>query len=45
MDRDLALQLIAVLEDIKADLDDIVTNTTPADGGGGDATPAEGAQG
>ena len=39
MDRDLALQLIEVLEDIKADLDDIVTNTTPADGGGGDDTP------
>lgn len=40
MDRDLALALIDVLEDIKADLDDIVTNTTPAspetpeDGGG-----------
>ena len=46
MDRDLALALIDVLEDIKADLDSIVTNTTPADdttpddgggGGGGDA--------
>ena len=42
MDRDLALKLIDVLEDIKADLDDIVTNTTPADtpdagGGGGEA--------
>ena len=40
MDRDLALKLIEVLEDIKEDLDDIVTNTTPADapadGGGGE---------
>lgn len=41
MDRDLALALIDVLEDIKADLDSIVTNTTPADstpdaGGGGE---------
>ena len=36
MDRDLALALIDVLEDIKADLDAIVTNTTPADSGGGD---------
>lgn len=35
MDRDLAIKLIDVLEDIKADLDDIVTNTTPADAGGG----------
>ena len=35
MDRDLALKLIEVLEDIKEDLDDIVTNTTPADDGGG----------
>lgn len=33
MDRDLALALIDVLEDIKADLDAIVTNTTPADSG------------
>ena len=38
MDRDLALALIDVLEDIKADLDEIVTNTTPADNGG-DADP------
>lgn len=30
MDRDLALDLIEVLQAIKADLDDIVTNTTPA---------------
>ena len=39
MDRDLALALIDVLEDIKADLDTIVTNTTPAtpeDSGGGE---------
>lgn len=36
MDRDLALALIDVLEDIKADLDAIVTNTTPADAGGAD---------
>ena len=35
MDRDLALLLIEVLTDIKEDLDDIVTNTTPADAGGG----------
>lgn len=34
MDRDLALALIEVLGDIKKDLDDIVTNTTPADDGG-----------
>ena len=34
MDRDLAQALIDVLEDIKADLDTIVTNTTPADAGG-----------
>ena len=38
MDRDLALQLIEVLTDIKEDLDDIVTNTTPADSGGGEET-------
>ena len=42
MDRDLALALIDVLEDIKADLDAIVTNTTPATpdagGGGGEGT-------
>ena len=31
MDRDLALKLIEVLQAIKADLDAIVTNTTPAD--------------
>lgn len=30
MDRDLALALLEVLTDIKEDLDDIVTNTTPA---------------
>ena len=31
MDRDLALSLLEVLTAIKEDLDDIVTNTTPAD--------------
>ena len=39
MDRDLALKLIEVLQAIKADLDDIVTNTAPADtpdAGGGE---------
>ena len=41
MDRDLALSLIEVLIAIKEDLDDIVTNTTPAndttpDAGGGE---------
>lgn len=36
MDRDLALALIEVLGDIKADLDEIVTNTTPAGDGGAD---------
>lgn len=41
MDRDLALALIDVLEDIKADLDAIVTNTTPAD----DTTPDAGGGG
>lgn len=41
MDRDLALALIDVLEDIKADLDSIVTNTTPA-GDGGETTPDAG---
>ena len=30
MDRDLAQKLIDILEDIKEDLDNIVTNTTPA---------------
>ena len=34
MDRDLALALIEVLGDINTALDAIVTNTTPADGGG-----------
>ena len=38
MDRDLALKLIEVLQAIKADLDSIVTNTTPAD----DTTPDAG---
>lgn len=46
MDRDLALRLIDILDDIKDALRDIVTNTTPADSGGGDADPdAEQAQG
>lgn len=40
MDRDVALALVEVLTAIKEDLDDIVTNTTPADGtpdaGGGE---------
>ena len=40
MDRDLALELIEVLTAIKEDLDDIVTNTTPADDGGD--PPADG---
>lgn len=40
MDRDVALALIDVLEDIKADLDSIVTNTTPA--ADGDNTPDAG---
>lgn len=35
MDRDLALDLIEVLQAIKADLDSIVTNTTPADADAG----------
>ena len=40
MDRDVALALVEILEAIKADLDVIVTNTTPADDGGG--TPDDG---
>ena len=44
MDRDLALALLEVLTDIKEDLDDIVTNTTPA-GDGSDAEPGDDAQG
>lgn len=36
MDRDLALALIEVLGAIKEDLDDIVTNTTPADADAGE---------
>lgn len=35
MDRDIAINLIEVLESIRDKLDDIVTNTTPADSGGG----------
>lgn len=45
MDRDLALALIDVLEDIKSDLDAIVTNTTPADGGGDETPPSDGGGG
>lgn len=41
MDRDVALALVEILEAIKADLDDIVTNTTPAD----DGTPDDGGGG
>ena len=37
MDRDLALQLIDLLDDIKTAIETIATNTTPAD----DTTPAE----
>lgn len=39
MDRDLAIGLLEILTAIKEDLDDIVTNTTPADA---DADDAEG---
>ena len=35
MDRDLALQLIELLDDIKDAIETIATNTTPADSGGG----------
>ena len=38
MDRDLALQLIDLLDDIKTAIETIATNTTPADDGG-DVTP------
>ena len=38
MDRDVALALVEILTAIKEDLDDIVTNTTPAD----DTTPDAG---
>ena len=41
MDRDLALQLIDLLDDIKTAIETIATNTTPADSGG-DATPDNG---
>ena len=37
MDRDLALALIDLLDDIKTAIETIATNTTPAD----DSTPAE----
>lgn len=36
MDRDLAIKLLEVLTAIKEDLDDIVTNTTPAGDDSGD---------
>lgn len=42
MDRDVALALVEVLTAIKADLDDIVTNTTPA--ADGDNTPDAGGE-
>ena len=35
MDRDIALEVLETLESIRDKLDDIVTNTTPADSGGG----------
>lgn len=38
MDRDVALALVEILTAIKEDLDDIVTNTTPA----ADTTPDAG---
>ena len=41
MDRDLALQLIELLDDIKNAIETIATNTTPAD----PETPADDAQG
>ena len=34
MDRDLALQLIDLLDDIKTAIETIATNTAPADSGG-----------
>lgn len=40
MDRDLALQLIDLLDDIKTAIETIATNTTPADasdGAGGES--------
>ena len=41
MDRDLALQLIDLLDDIKTAVETIATNTTPADDGG-ETPPADG---
>lgn len=35
MDRDLALQLIDLLDDIKTAIETIATNTTPADANNG----------
>ena len=35
MERDLALKLIDILDDIKDAIETIATNTTPADSGGG----------
>ena len=44
MDRDLALSLIELLDDIKDAIETIATNTTPAAPDPGDADPpAEGA--
>ena len=40
MDRDLALSLIDLLDDIKTAVETIATNTTPAD----DSTPADDTQ-
>ena len=40
MDRDIALQLIDLLDDIKTAIETIATNTTPAD----DSEPASGAE-
>lgn len=45
MDRDLALQLIELLDDIKDAIETIATNTTPADGGGDETPPADGGGG
>ena len=35
MDRDIALEVLETLESIRDQLVEIVTNTTPADSGGG----------
>ena len=42
MDRDLALQLIDLLDDIKTAVETIATNTTPADPTPDDTEPGEG---